>query len=85
MIRYKGKYRRHFVVAASCLCGALWVYVTALFAASGRNFVFPLVAAVVFSICAVAEISAWRKGNRSGRTSGNDMYVSNAKDHGSKP
>lgn len=75
MIRYKGKYRRHLVVVASCLCGALWIYVTALFALSGRSFLFPLAAAVVFSVCAVVEISAWCRDSRNGCTSGKDASV----------
>lgn len=59
--RWKRPYRRIYGVIGSCLCGALWLYVTVLFAATGRGFAFPLVAAVIFGVCAVTEISLYRK------------------------
>ncbi|MGE4276466.1 MAG: hypothetical protein AB7E30_04710 [Lawsonibacter sp.] len=69
LFRRRRPYRRIYGVIGSCLCGALWLYVTVLFAATDRNFAFPLIAAMIFAVCAVTEICTYRKyGNASFRT-----------------
>lgn len=61
MFRKKRPYRRIMGVIGSCLCSVLWWYLTVLFTVTGRGFVFPLIAAVIFSACAVAEAVNYRK------------------------
>ena len=66
-LRWKRPYRRIYGVIGSCLCSVLWIYATVWFASTQRSIVFPLIAAVVFSICAVAELSAFRKYGNQGK------------------
>ena len=60
-------YRRIYGVIGSCLCTVLWIYVAVKFAATGRDILIPLAAAIIFFGCAIGELYNYRKYGNGGK------------------
>lgn len=61
MLRKKKPYRRIYGAVGSCLCTAFWIAAAVQFALTGRDVLIPLIAAVIFSVCAFFEVKGGMK------------------------